>query len=471
MSETTQDPVTPPGPASAPRDAIIFIPGLFQRRDMIEHAIARRLARAFDHNAGTGSARFSIEEAKEEEFKDGHKSRVVTVTRKDGDGPSVPITDVYELNYQDVLTAAYRRRSPALQAIHIAFMLLANLGRLLASFGAKGKTAAEKLQVVYAGLIFLAIAAYVPILVVGVVATGLEVVRADQTAPAAPTAPADSATPPAAGGAVTGGATDAAATQETGLSGKVLEWAQFAIIFFTAIGLFNRGSLKDFLSETAAHAIPAMGYLDYDQRKGLVLGQLNELLEHIQEKGTAYRRVHIVGYSFGSVVALDAVFPHHVPGARLATIDSITTIGCPFDFMRTYWPDYFTQRRPIPASALRWINIYSSMDILSSDFKDYTKRGKNVRNRGIGLAGVGADDSDVAAQADASAAEPPLERRPDANLRWGRSQEISLLRPLDYFGLVAFRSHGQYWETHDTFDVNSVDLVVRELYASEPALA
>jgi hypothetical protein len=111
------------------------------------------------------------------------------------------------------------------------------------------------------------------------------------------------------------------------------------------------------------------------------------------------------------------------------------------------------------------------MDILSSDFKDYTRRDKAVRNRGIGLVHRDRQGSTKEPPEQGDAEDARKERRPDANLRWGRPQEISLLRPLDYFGLVAFRSHAQYWEAQETFDVNSVDLMVREIYASEPALS
>jgi hypothetical protein len=427
----------------AARDAFIFIPGLYHDRGEADDVAARRLARAFDQNAQTGSARFSIEDAKEEDFKSTQRTRVVTIQRQDGD-VHTPIADVYELNYPRIMTRAFRERKPALQALNIGWLLIVNFGRLLRSIRAPSKTAAEKLQVLYGGFLFLLLAAYVPVLLVGVVGTGWQAVQtvASKSAATGATNPATVATPAAAAPAQ-----PRAPTRNL----PFLQWIQFIVVFAAAIGLFTKASLKEFLTETAAHAVPALGYLDYDQRKGLVLGQLNALLDHLEEKaGTiSYNNVHVISYSFGSIVALDALFPLQQPSPRLHRVTTLTTIGSPFDFMRTYWPGYFTLRKSIAGKPERWINIYSPMDIMGSDFRDVNA---NKPERGVILA-------------------EGRERRPDVTVLYGRDQTLSLRRPLEYFALTGFRAHALYWEKKEEGGVDCFDDIVRQLYENQPALA
>ena len=432
------------------RDAIIFIPGLYHDRKEPDDVTARRLVRAFDHNARRGSARFSVENAKEIDFKGTQRARVVTIQRQDGE-THTPIADVYELNYPRVMTRAFRDRRPALQALTIGWLLVVNFGRLIRSFTAPSKTGAEKLQVFYGGFLFLMLATYVPVLLVGVVGTGWEAVQAVAGTAANDTA-SSSATVSTRGAAPANPAPQnaAAAQAPTPIGKKVLSWIQFLVVFLTGIGIFTKASLKEFLTETASHAVPALSYLDYDQRKGLVLGQLNALLDYMEEQtDTVYNNVHIIAYSFGSIVALDALFPFQQPSPRLERVSTLTTIGSPFDFMRTYWPGYFKMRKRIPGRPTRWINIFSPMDIMGSDFLDV--RGDRPER------GVVMDDDSMS--------------RPDTTVAYGRHRPVSLRQPLEYLGLNGFRAHAMYWEKKEDGGLDAFDDVVRQLYENQPALA
>jgi hypothetical protein len=156
--------------------------------------------------------------------------------------------------------------------------------------------------------------------------------------------------------------------------------------------------------------------------------------------------VHLVAYSFGTIVALDALFPQQQPSPRIERIDTLTTIGSPFDFLRTYWPTYFTGRQSVHGHPRRWINVYAPLDVLGSDFLDTTD---GHPMRGVGLENGG-------------------ERKPDKILRFGRDQKLSTMQ---YMGFVGFNAHSQYWEKDETSDVNCFHDVVRELYAGDPALS
>ncbi len=81
-----------------------------------------------------------------------------------------------------------------------------------------------------------------------------------------------------------------------------------------------------------------------------------------------YTSVHIVAFSFGSVVSLDLLFPHSRPGARIGTIKNLVSIGCPFDIIRTYWPAYFKDRQKKSNVPEKWVNIYASLDVFGSNY-------------------------------------------------------------------------------------------------------
>ena len=422
------------------RDAIIFIPGLYHSATAANDDIARRLMRAFDRQAQSGAASFTIEEAKEEDYKGTHKTRVVTIRRKDGDARK-PIADFYQLSYDRALTGAYRQRKPIMQALSIGLLLLANSGRLVSAITAKSKTAAEKLQVLYGGFIMIALAAYAVLLLAAVVTTGWDAVQA-QRATQSQVVSAQPTSPPAAG--------QQTQTQTQTERKSRREWLAFVIVFFTAIGLFRQGSLKAFLAETAAHAVPAMDYLDYDRRKGAVIGQFADLLDYLDEKATRYRHIHVISYSFGSIVALDAIFPRlNVQSPRFQKIATLTTIGSPFDFMRTFWPGYFAGRNALPGAPQHWLNIYSPLDVLGSDYRDV--KGKR-EVRGLKLAAG-------------------KERGPDSNRLYGRERTLSFKHPFELLALAGFKAHADYWDRTEEYSVGCFDMVVEELYAGDPALA
>lgn len=88
------------------------------------------------------------------------------------------------------------------------------------------------------------------------------------------------------------------------------------------------------------------------------------------------REIHILAYSFGSVLLLDTVIPFdgHIPTHRSSfvhSITSITTVGCPFDFARLYLPKYFDGRQALRSrerTPIAWNNIFIASDLFGSNF-------------------------------------------------------------------------------------------------------
>ena len=65
----------------------------------------------------------------------------------------------------------------------------------------------------------------------------------------------------------------------------------------------------DFARGTAG-LLALIYYMRLGERRQVLTGQLAALLEHaVQKPEVEYRRIDIVAYSFGTVIAMDALFP------------------------------------------------------------------------------------------------------------------------------------------------------------------
>ena len=122
------------------------------------------------------------------------------------------------------------------------------------------------------------------------------------------------------------------------------------MIVLTGLGAF-RPQVRAALTAGAVNYLAQVHYIRLGDRQDAVVGRLTRVLEEVAERG-GYRRIHLLGYSFGSVVAIDALFPpERRPTPRFSRIDTLVTIGCPFDLLRSPWPDYFNKRATLPSTA------------------------------------------------------------------------------------------------------------------------
>jgi hypothetical protein len=147
---------------------------------------------------------------------------------------------------------------------------------------------------------------------------------------------------------------------------------QTGVVSVAVLGLVFRFNLKEALARASGTTTCVSNYLAYGLGRPQIVGQMARLLEHLHaDEKVDYTSIHLVGYSFGSVVALDCVYQDSRVSPAFNKVTSLTTIGCPADFIRTYWRDYFIGRYA-PEGGLPWLNVYAPADVLASNFKDGT---------------------------------------------------------------------------------------------------
>jgi pimeloyl-ACP methyl ester carboxylesterase len=466
----------PSAPAPPPPDAIIFVPGLLHDQETQSvDVIALRMIHALNRNAKKGAAIFTPSEGKDETYQGG-KTRVITVSRQDpkggGDyGAAVPIFDLYGFDYRQALVGQYEKKKPIMQALAIGGLLLVNAHRIVgAFFGRRSKTLAQKLQTFYAGLVFFVLALYMVVLLATAIGTAVKAIP-DPPKAAATTATAQQQE--AAAGSP--GQTDApprrpaapppawyARWWQTGWGWVSATWAwslgylQMAVIGFAALGLFTRTNVKATLANVSSELACAADYLATGGRGGTLAGQFSLLLDHIEEKSDAskraYSNVHVVGFSFGTIISLNAIFPHGEPNERLRCVSTLVTVGCPFDFIRTYWPAYFDSRLGWPDTPRKWVNIYAPADVLGSDFRDAGPDG-SWKQSGVTIGGK------------------LLHPDEDKNVKYGQSADPSVTSPWEFLTLNGFKVHGLYWEKGQAHDVSCIDDIIRQLYRGHYALS
>lgn len=216
-------------------------------------------------------------------------------------------------------------------------------------------------------------------------------------------------------------------------------------------------ALRPQLVAAAGRIERVMDFADKHRYRATVVSTLYEVLDGLRDRGRA-GAVHLVGFSFGTLVLLDALFPQEdrepdVGGtgnleALASRVTSLTTIGSPADFARLYWPDWFENRRAL-APSLYWLNILNDSDVFGSNFRDdrdgsdEQRRPRRVRWWWVdALAWVWARAESQASrdEREKQRAAPPSPMTP--------TRSISYQPPKALWKLLVmgdFTAHGDYW--------------------------
>ncbi|UCH63279.1 MAG: hypothetical protein JSU77_02160 [Fidelibacterota bacterium] len=339
------------------RDAIIFLPGLSSGgNEICADGAAHRLAIALDRNAKSGSAKFLVSEGHDISDMDEFQSRKLTIVREEADGTDRPVVDVYGLDYRQALREKYEGRKPILQALHIFSLLIILLPRYIWSLHHKQKSLGEKLMIllISGGLFILAV--YMMIVITTTIGTSVRMVGT-------------ALYPERAAGVEENGGLELEQVLDEGFH-SVLFPIQMIIVIITGLGLLSKRSIKQIITEFSIEYASVIDYLSNDAQKAKIVGQFAQLLEAITESETRYRKIQVLAFSFGSIIAIDGIFQRVEPAKRFERIDTLITVGSPFDVVRLFWPTYFDNRRSAGGKAPHWLNVYSPDDVFSSNFRN-----------------------------------------------------------------------------------------------------
>jgi len=398
-------------PAVQRRDAIIFLPGVSTLERRSQAHVMEVLCNELDRAAATETTRFAVRPSSAHSGDDVEVVR--TIWRIDGDDRS-PVADVYWLDYETFLRADAKPTNPLARVLTLALTALAGLLIWVAAWFHRNRGAkpgAQMLQLLICLVILLVLGAYL-------VAAVIALVQLIRTAYPNPTgAVAHTITPP-----------------------------QKFVIVGAVLGTLLPG-VREQSSKAAEQYLRMMRYLWVAAPRNGLRGEVLTLLERASERLDEVDRIHIVGFSFGSLVAIDTVFPaSRAPTARMARVKSLATIGCPFDLVRMLQPRYFEDRFAAADADRPWINIYDPIDVLGSNFRNDSEHGPATEGVKI--------------------TSPVDTKRPGANIPWNPGQRLTLVSGLM---LASLQAHGQYWGPNPLAET-ALGPLVTELFSGTPVL-
>lgn len=463
-------------PAQLPiseRAAIIFVPGISRSwadhslgavADDIIVALNKRSSRA--HSAsGVGTQSYGVGPSPP-------VARHITLSRTTSDGGATEaMIDLYEFDYTRLLAARFDAQSLVWRALLVVPGLIAGAITLVKNVRGGAKTFVELLQVIFLGVVLFLYAFLLIALVASIGVLAAETLGSAfggaangtppevEPSPTATPTPTPAVTPPSDGasdGNPLGSALEFLAAVAVQVFTAAAAWVAAVVLPLSALlwlALPPRYKIKEFLTNAATDYLAVDHYVRRQEGAEDLHGRLENLMATLGDLG--YRRVDVVSYSFGSVVAFNVVFPGQPPDARgpISTIDTLVTIGSPYDIVRRIREKYFTNRHALSDHPKRWINVYVPSDVLGSNFRNDSHREQPA--------------DEVLQAATAQGGQLPTPENvvylpggiPQDGPAWG-----------DLFGFRGLRVHARYWDPGELNERTCFDKVVAKLYGDDPII-
>jgi len=340
----------------------IYITGLGQSftNESVEKYAQRLMNEMSFHSQGT-EYEMRSERA---EYSPGNSTTFVTIHERKGD-ELVPVYRLYDYQYHEILTSRFNAFSIIVKNAWLLMLVLRKIPDMfLAPFRRRGF--AHPYQTLYVFLIFLIIAFSVLVML----PMTIEMAR--------------------------GYLSNLDVEKKEAANVLMAFWEMLqSPLFHVLVPLVTvtNGLLllipqaKTFLLMLATEFVCANDYLEHGQQRQLVLGHLDLLLEFIAETEKP-EAVDIHTFSFGSIIAIDFLFPfgHKVSGNTERYVKTLITIGTPVEFVDSYYPHFYDDRSNVMADKLRWVNVFSSGDALATNFrKDSLKKEAMYGIRNVNL--------------------------------------------------------------------------------------
>ena len=154
---------------------------------------------------------------------------------------------------------------------------------------------------------------------------------------------------------------------------KIPEWLSSSAPWVASIGgavsAATLTSARSNLFRAGRRIQQLLRYFHEEQKRNILSAQLRRAVDTLRESDYV-GDIHVIAYSFGSVVALDT-FTYHGPQRAIpdgvAGATSLVTIGCPHDFVRLFLPKHYDGRRA-HRTELPWDNVFVASDVFGSNF-------------------------------------------------------------------------------------------------------
>jgi hypothetical protein len=454
------------------KDAILYIQGL--AKQPLEQA-ALRIASAFEAGSLSAGAAYGVSAGRDEELAARtaakRKSKVFTIQKSNPDGIITNMIDLYEFEYVDTLTKNDKDGNLFSKTLRLAIQLVVNVPRLWGAFVRRKsqKTLMDRLQFVYASGILMLLVVYLVVLITAAYGTVTQVVSTGRPVEAQALVQAASnrfgnATqtqvifaqaqqPSPASVQTDAGSPSSAIVNAAGTLTRLLgRWAPSLVILIAVLEAFYP-KLKQQALNAAFDYNAALQYLSFGTRGTVLDGQLLSVLDHIEAKG--YQNLHVIAYSFGSILALDCFFPaNQKPSERVRGVNNLITVGCPFDLIRVFWPLYYADRQSLADLSRNWINLYSPIDVFGSNFRNDAE--------------LLPPDTDSAFSLNGSEG---LHLCPSQNIVWTAGRSKKGLTTLELLALVGLEAHQSYWGYQNEGENTVFTMIISELYGGTQFLA
>lgn len=205
------------------------------------------------------------------------------------------------------------------------------------------------------------------------------------------------------------------------ISKSCIENVSKIIVSLTALLLLIVPNANVLIANLATEFVCANDYMEHGVQRQLLQGNLELLVDYIteNEKGC---KIHFHTYSFGSILAIDYIYPFGNKVSKNAELfcEAIITIGTPLEFVKSYYPQFYQSRKTELGDKLHWFNVYSIADALATNFRNDSK---------IGHAEFGIEKT--------------------SNKPTNINYEVATLNKFgvaDFFMLHSIKVHGMYWD-------------------------
>jgi hypothetical protein len=426
-------------------EALIYLPGLALglTTGKTPRGVVDRLAMALDAEAQTRTATFAVE------WRDGifggePEKSVATIKRTDGDD-SRPIVDVFVYDWAGTFKDGWENQNLFHKAGRAILGVFA-FPKFIRFFMSSGRsTPFGRIQLALAALMVAIVVAYAAILIVAVGQLVYQTVQVSET-PSVQPAVVQSESAPASSEASGSATQDKSVDNEARLT--LSQW--LALIGATVAAFIPK--VRDRVNQLGATLAAASSYLRVARGQQEIVGGFQKLVAKLNDSGQ-YESIRVLSYSFGSIVALDTLYPTTGrPPRSLDAVTSLVTIGCPVDFAMAMRKNWLSDRSKRDHSPEIWLNIYSKIDLLGSDFTRRTK--------------LWGDTSEQISMLSQSS--PGAVVHPTSTHHWNLGVEPTWGNLLEFYG---FSSHGMYWGSDSKVDSNVFREVVRGLYPNSSILA